>query len=346
MQITKKERESNIELLRIVSICGVIILHYNNRLYGNALSLVPQGSLNEWVLYVLEAVFIASVNLFILISGFFSIKSDRRDLIKPLGLVLQVIICSELIYLVNIMLGKDVLTIKSVIEHLIPANYFVMQYAALYIISPLINKALSTYTDKRQLERISIVLILLLSVEPTIVDALQNIFHVKFMGLSVVGAYGSQEGYSLINFILMYFLGAIINLLEIKVSLRKAVILLTINTAVITVWSRYDDMTALEYCNPFVIAEAVLLFSVFANFKIKSGIINSLSKGCFMCFLIHMSFLPYLNVENAVNSNVLVMLSHILISCIVLFLIGYICNQVYSFIINPILRPLEGKFII
>lgn len=32
-----KERESNIELLRILTIIGVVILHYNNKFSGGAL---------------------------------------------------------------------------------------------------------------------------------------------------------------------------------------------------------------------------------------------------------------------------------------------------------------------
>ena len=32
----KKDRQSNIELLRILSIIGVIILHYNNKSIGGA----------------------------------------------------------------------------------------------------------------------------------------------------------------------------------------------------------------------------------------------------------------------------------------------------------------------
>lgn len=32
----KAERQSNIELLRILTMCGVVILHYNNKTIGGA----------------------------------------------------------------------------------------------------------------------------------------------------------------------------------------------------------------------------------------------------------------------------------------------------------------------
>ena len=39
----KKARESNIELLRILTICGVVMLHYNGNV---ALGLVTEGTTN------------------------------------------------------------------------------------------------------------------------------------------------------------------------------------------------------------------------------------------------------------------------------------------------------------
>lgn len=46
----KNYRDSNIELLRILSIWGVIILHYNNQTIGGGLQYVQEGTLNEALL--------------------------------------------------------------------------------------------------------------------------------------------------------------------------------------------------------------------------------------------------------------------------------------------------------
>ena len=133
----KPVRSSNIELLRILSIIGVIILHYNNRTIGGGFE-YSEG-INHVILSVLESVFISAVNIFVLISGYFMSKSQKRNIIKPLQLIVQVIIFSEAAYLIKCAAGSAVLSLKSLFSHLIPCNYFVILYVALYFISPFLN---------------------------------------------------------------------------------------------------------------------------------------------------------------------------------------------------------------
>lgn len=47
----RKERLSNIELLRILTIMGVIILHYNNPAIGGGLTYVKEDSVIFYLLY-------------------------------------------------------------------------------------------------------------------------------------------------------------------------------------------------------------------------------------------------------------------------------------------------------
>lgn len=54
------------------------------------------------------------------------------------------------------------------------------------------------------------VLLLIFSVYPTIVDIAQEIVGDEYIGLSTIGAYGSQWGYTIVNFTLMYIIGAYI----------------------------------------------------------------------------------------------------------------------------------------
>ena len=59
----KKTRNSNIELLRILTMLGVVLLHYNGM---EAFAAVAEGSVNQYILLLLESVCIGAVNLFIL----------------------------------------------------------------------------------------------------------------------------------------------------------------------------------------------------------------------------------------------------------------------------------------
>ena len=59
---------------------GVIALHYNNKNIGRGLMLVAPESVNYYVLMLLESIMICAVNLFILISGYFSCKNRKTIL--------------------------------------------------------------------------------------------------------------------------------------------------------------------------------------------------------------------------------------------------------------------------
>lgn len=72
--------------------CGAIILHYNNPLIGKAFELVKDNTLNYWIIHFLESLFICSVNLFMVISGYFMVTSKKRNLWKVIELITQVII--------------------------------------------------------------------------------------------------------------------------------------------------------------------------------------------------------------------------------------------------------------
>lgn len=62
----KAKRQSNIELLRIMTMCGVIVLHYNNATIGGGLA-YAQG-INLVILYYLESLLhVRLICLFLLV---------------------------------------------------------------------------------------------------------------------------------------------------------------------------------------------------------------------------------------------------------------------------------------
>ena len=49
MKNNRVARESNIELLRVLSMMGVIVLHYNNPIFGGGLMYAVPGSVNFYI---------------------------------------------------------------------------------------------------------------------------------------------------------------------------------------------------------------------------------------------------------------------------------------------------------
>lgn len=82
----RRERNSGIELLRILAAMGVIILHYNNAEIGGGLKYA--AGYHQLVLQLLQNTAICAVNVFVLISGYFLSRSGKRDCTKPLELIL------------------------------------------------------------------------------------------------------------------------------------------------------------------------------------------------------------------------------------------------------------------
>lgn len=96
---------------------------------------------------------------------------------------------------------------QGLIMTLVPSNWFVILYSTLYIISPYINILLEQLSGKQK-KKMVIVLFAIFSVWPTIVDLSGEILGKEWIGLSSVGMYGSEWGYSIVNFLLVYIIGA------------------------------------------------------------------------------------------------------------------------------------------
>lgn len=349
-----KQRNSNIELLRIMSMIGVIILHYNNPGIGGGLSQVSD-SLNHFILFVLESISICAVNLFILISGYFLCRSSKRQLIKPIELIIQVIFFSVVLYIVKICVGAETLTIKGLIMTLVPSNWFVILYSTLYIISPYINILLEQLSGKQK-KKMVIVLFAIFSVWPTIVDLSGEILGKEWIGLSSVGMYGSEWGYSIVNFLLVYIIGAYLYHMEEsqnKRNKKQLLFCLLMTVLIITGWAflneratLFTERSAWEYCNPLVIIEAVIIFLLLKNMKpFYSKIVNNLAKGCFTVFLLQNTFIRKLHIDKYINGNVLLLLFHLLLNCVVIYIICWIIYIIYTVITKPFFKMLEKKLL-
>ena len=332
-------RDSNIELLRIFSICGVIFLHYNGSFAMN--SVIP-GTLNYYILLLLEAMAICGVNLFVLISGYFLCATNNRKTVKVLEFAAQVVIFGILQHLLSCLLNGYTPTLVSLLNAAIPNNYYVTLYLTLYILSPYMNLVLSKLSDK-QLGFLVIMCGILFSVWPTILDSVFLAFGRNYNGLYPTTASGSQYGYSLLNFCLMYLIGTYLRRKESRGLPHWNLLGILLCVGVIFVWQQYYESVALSYCNPFVILLAVFYFRLFQNLHFRSALVNTLSKGTFTCFLLHSFFLHRIRISDFVNRNILYLLGHIAITIPAIFLICWVVWRIYDPIAKPVFRLLDKK---
>lgn len=331
-------RDSNVELLRIFAIMGVVVLHYNGYF---ALSLVEPNSLNFYILIFLEGLFICAVNLFVLISGYFLSSTTKRKSVKAIELVVQVIAMSAVTYIVSFIISHH-FSFKGLALSLVPNNYFVTLYITLYLISPYINLALSRLSEKFFLVLLA-VLFVLFAVWPTVMDVIVELTGKNYNGLYTTNSGGSQFGYSIINFVLMYITGAFLRRKAPVVKKRFCILGIVLTAVLIFIWQLYMPSIARAYCNPLVVLLAVLVFLLFRGFNFKSRLINTLSKSSFTCFLIHGIFLSRIKIELFVNASPILLLLHILASAVAIYLVSFVVWAIYDFVTKPIFKLLGSK---
>ena len=142
----------------------------------------------------------------------------------------------------------------------------------------------------------------LFSVWPTVIDLLGEIQGKEMIGISTIGRLGAQKGFNIVNFILLYFVGAFLNhysLSDKYKKMKKGKYLLAgcmFFMVIIFLWAlavqgleRSGLRSAWVYHNPFVILLAVVLFLLFKDMCFESRVINELAKAAFTCFIFHKS---------------------------------------------------------
>lgn len=347
-----KTRNSGIELLRIIAACMVVLLHYND---GHAFAYVADvanADTKRFLLFFFESACVCAVDLFMLISGYFMCRSQKRTLIKPFDLYLQYFLLHSALSVLS-QIGNwegPVKLIKSILVHSVLNNYFVVLYIVVYFISPFVNLLLNKL-DKTQWKKLLIILGFAFSIYAVGTDVYREIFDVEPMGMSTITAWGNYQGFNIVNFTLMYIIGAYLRMLNDQghklFSVRKSKMFLIwlADIALIFAWSlicqklsHHGLRSSWVYHNPFVILSAVLLFVMFSKMKFSNRIINGLAKSSFTCFLFHGYLLPYIGIEWAVNQQFWIMLIHIIAVIPLVYLASWLVYKVYDLVTKPIIK--------
>ena len=348
MASERSKRQSNIELLRIVAACGVIVLHYNNPNIGGGYGAADDGSINQAIMTFFETVFICAVNLYVLISGYFMRNSTKRDLIKPIELLAQLVVFELLFCLIKELPKGEGLSFTTVLGYFTPSYWFVFVYIALYLISPYINLVWSHLSESSK-KTLLIICTALFSAYSILTDIIQHFRPDENNGLSTIGLLGSEAGYTIVNFVLMYLLGCYLRDREEKgrkTGTGKLLLLLVLNVAAIFVWTYSEKFitgdlinktAAWNYDNPLVITEAVLVFLIFGNMKLGSSkVINKLATASFPAYLIHINLLEYCGIETFARKDPALLTAHIIGSTIVIYLISFVIFLIYDLITKPL----------
>lgn len=139
-----KQRASNFELLRILSMLLIIGHHF--AVHGGFYFHTPEVTGNMLFLQLLNMGGKIGVNLFVLISGYFLVTAPRLRWGKVLRIWLQIFFYSTLIYGIACLTGLTRFTPAEAVRACLPVSsrqwWFASTYFALYLLSGLLSRVL------------------------------------------------------------------------------------------------------------------------------------------------------------------------------------------------------------
>ena len=137
--ITQGPRQTNIEILRILATFMVLVVHADYwALGGPSYEDFVLSPANAWMRTIVASITIVCVNLFILISGWFGIKSSVK------GLSNFIFQCAFFLfgsYVIMLVCHLTTFSVKGFLSCfcLTRGNWFIQAYVGLYILSPVLN---------------------------------------------------------------------------------------------------------------------------------------------------------------------------------------------------------------
>ena len=345
-------RNSNFELLRIVSMFLIILYHviYHGQVLQNCHN---EGA--KIILELLEFFTLVHVNSFVLLSGYFqstsNFKQSKLWSILNASLFYRVIIMIIFIFLLGYSLDK-----LTIIKEAFPINineyWFIKCYILLYCLSPFINKGLKNF-DKRNFQKLLLVMFVIFSLLPLMTGRSffeNNGFSLyQFIYMYIIGAYlrrypldknyifkvMSKRMYQLV-LIFVFFGSLFLNYIFSKYTLS-----ITGINSILDELSSYITEASILYNNPFVVIQTIAYFAFFATLSINSKIINKIATLTIGVYLIHDNNFLRGFIYNALKINNGPIYSYkFIIYVIIITIVIYICCLIIEW-----LRQLLFKFV-
>ena len=331
----KKERKSNFEMLRIISMFMVLLLHANFQAFGEPTCIdIVSSPFISTIKVFLEMASIVAVNVFILISGYFGIKPSIKGFLK---FAFQWLFFSIGIYAMMVLTGYSVFSLNKLATCLVFKQYtpywFIPSYICLYFFAPVLNSFIDS-VKKTQFIYVLISLIIF-----------QTIY-----GFITNGASFFMNGYSAISFMGLYLLaGFVRKYIDLskysKYFFANSYLFITMSLTIILVGAIYFESSIilsriLRYSNPFVIASSICLLLLFSKISFSSTIVNKIAASSFAVYLLHCHpflYSYYLESIRSINvSNVFIHALCILCVICLWFIIAILLDLLRFFIWNKL----------
>lgn len=190
--VEKKGRQSNFELMRILSMFMIVLWH----VIKNNINFVETPNIVHFFLMIIICTIVIHVNSFVMVSGYFSSSKKKNSWKKAFSLVgvtwfYKVAIALILFFVTVGVLGPNELLKEFFPLDIIRSYWFINCYILLLLLSPFLNILLDHLTES-QYRKLLLTSFLLFSVLPFVTNQTMV----------------SNDGFNLIQFIFLYLIGA------------------------------------------------------------------------------------------------------------------------------------------
>ncbi|MGN0549534.1 MAG: acyltransferase family protein [Acutalibacteraceae bacterium] len=279
-----KERSSNFELLRIVSMVMIVFYHFGR--YSGFSFTDMTG--NFVYICFLELWGKVGVDLFVFISGYFLINKNDWSVSKTAKLWLQIFFYSiGIAFIYCAFIKNDELGFSSFIYDFLPITterwWFASTYFVLILIYPFINKLLKALTKKQYIFMLILMVVL--------------------WSVCGINAHWKFQGSNLATFVMLYSFAGFIKLHmdDVEIDKKKAgialivavLLALSVELAIFKIGS-YNEHTLYyvrNFCSEtslFTLSISLLIFLLFKNMRMKtSKVVNVFASATFGVYLIH-----------------------------------------------------------
>lgn len=332
---TKAPRDSAFELLRIISQFFIVLYHIIYIWQGKAYSQTAFFQSLSIPLHI-------GVIIFVLLSGYFTIKPTSKGFIKLTG-IFVVYDSIEVVY--NLYAAGNALAIIKQFFFLSSSHYwFVKAYLFLFLVSPLLNLWLAAATPKKRWYILGVLLF------------------VSCYMATTGGDKSMSTGKNLVNFMMLYMVGNQLHHYYYKWCKCRTLYLILcylLLNILLFLSSYYTYGTKLHICikhlsfpysSPIILVNAVLLFMIVGKQKINSRLVNYVAASSLAIYLIHgcRPFLPRLHefttswMQSVTSDNFSLLMMYVGYSLIVI-----LCCVLIDKLLTPIWNLLQrfGAFI-
>ncbi|WP_162176419.1 acyltransferase family protein [Kandleria vitulina] len=324
-----KKRIIGIDLLRILSMFGIIGLHFINQ--GGVIDNLNVFSLKYIPVLLFLTILYTSVNVFGLLSGYLNIEKRTINYSRILDLLLCVLFwcftITFVFYIFNIVgfRNKGILEVFKGLFPFLCGNYwYITCYVFLFFIMQYINLFLINLSREKYKKLLIILFFFFCIIQNVLLYT--DLFKINF-------------GYSPFWLIYLYMIGGYIKLYNPFITTRKKIIILVFSLICSLCFNYLLKIISfkligdyikpnwfIDYISPFTLVSSIILLLLFININIKNmkiyNIISYFSGFSFSVYIIHCHRIIYYNIITNLFAPIVKYNFIIIITIIIISIIG------------------------